>query len=81
MGRTSDFARWVDRVDGQIELITGHRPVYLGDGKHTVGYCPVCLDGTLCIRWLWAPEPGFALGRSGHCSNGCTERDVLEMIA
>jgi hypothetical protein len=82
------YAAFVNRTWQRIEDLTGHKPFYV-DRCHIASYCPRCLDGTVSWRFIEEARRGLRPewtissqeGGPGHCSHGCTEREVAEVIA
>jgi hypothetical protein len=69
------YTRWVHRVWDRLADRTG-RTVFYMDCEHIAAYCPACGEGTILLRWLEYPEPGFA----ATCSRGCGDEQIGEAL-
>ena len=75
------YVKWVYRLWDRLHQRTGH-PVHYMTHNQVACYCPNCGVGTLSITF--ADDPPRAIVSSqmypGHCSEGCTETEILEAI-
>lgn len=70
------YTVFVDRVWRAIERVTGFVPFVVHPGVWR-SYCPVCLAGTVELRFSSTIEPPRF---SGTCSNGCTDSEIGTLV-
>ena len=77
------YTAWVYRLWDRLELRTGHRVHYMSHDR-VATYCPSCGVGTLSVTFVDGDPPRAAIGSTtwpGHCSEGCTEAEVVEALS
>jgi hypothetical protein len=72
----------VQHVWSRLEELTGRVPWLIERGL-IAAYCPVCLVGTLAVRFIDAPgKPQCTFTNQGDsgCSYGCMPEQIIEVL-
>lgn len=69
------FLRLVDRTWDR--LIEQGLTVHYISRCHIASYCPVCVTGTISIRFIESDPPRI---RMDGCTAGCTAEDIAERL-
>jgi hypothetical protein len=74
----TDFHRLVDRAWDRLkdQGLTVH---YISR-CHIASYCPICVYGTVSIRFIESEPPRIRI-EGGGCTAGCEARDIARRLA
>ena len=77
------YTRWVHRLWDRLALRTGH-PVHYMAHNRIACYCPCCGVGTMSVTFRDGDPPRAivsSMAYPGHCSEGCTEAEVMDALS